>query len=428
MRVQPSIAIVAGLGVLALGLLFAWSWFDSAGGPSSSGAGTDAQRGSEIRGASQRAPGLDAHEVDEPVAPARSVGGSIVNDESGPLAEGRIDLWCDDGRLGARVPVDADGNFAGPACSGRTCARLVHPAFEQPEAWELDPGVMRELAVARAPGLVGMVESTDGEPIASANILLRRGQLRATARSDADGSFAVALPSERPCDACDREGVGRCRAAGDRSVADPANLLVWAREFAPHEIEVELQGEKQLRLELSPPAPAITGRIVGPDGTPIGRRTIVHAINREREAEQHSVQVDADGSFSLADLADANYRIRAIRDGHELAVLESAAPGEQVELRVSRALHGRDLHVEVHDAEDRPTPGARVDGGPFRGTKTDESGHVEASEVLPGSYTLSVRVPGCSIVRTVVEVGSVPDTAVHELVRLPVGCVISGPD
>jgi hypothetical protein len=424
MRVQPSIAIVAGLGVLALGLLFAWSWFDSDPGPANPEAGTQTPGGSEIRSAGAR--GSHDPGIDEAGAATRSVGGSLVDDESGPLAEGRIDLWCDDGRLGSRVRVEADGTFVGPACSGRTCARLVHPMFEQPEAWELEPGVMRELVVARSPGLLGTVVSTIGEPIPSANFLLTREQLRATARSDVDGSFGLALARERPCDACDRDGA--CRVAGDRSTADLARLLVWAPGFAPLELEVALGHENPLHVVLMPPAPPITGRVIGPDGRPIGLRTVVHAINREREAERHAAAVDADGSFSFADLADADYRIRAIRDGHELVVLDRAVPGEQLELRVERELVGRDLHVEVRDDEDQPTSGARVDGGPFRGDKTDAAGRVEAHEVLPGSYTLSVRVLGCSVVRTVVEVGPGPDTAVHELVRLPVGCVTSGPE
>jgi hypothetical protein len=427
MRVEPSIAIVAGLGVLALGLLVAWGWFGAVEAPPSSGAGARASE-AETRSASRGGQGPDRDGGHEADASALRVGGSIVDDESGPLTEGRVDLVCEDGRLGSRVRVDDEGNFEGPACSGQTCARLVHPVFEQPEAWAFEPGSVRELAVVRAGGFAGTVVSTLGEPIPNANLLLRRGELRATARSDADGGFALALPRERPCDACDRPGVDRCRAAGDRPTTDLANLLVWAPEFAPRELEVALDGQDSLELVLSPPAPAITGRIIGADGMPIGLRIMVLAINLEREAEQHAAEVDADGSFSFADLADAHYRIRAIRDGHELAVLDSAAPGDQVELRIERALHASDLRVEVRDADDRPTSGARVDGGPFRGAKTDEAGQVEAQDVLPGSYTLSVRVPGCPIVRMGIEVPADTEAAVHELLRLPADCVISGPD
>lgn len=215
---------------------------------------------------------------------------------------------------------------------------------------------------------------------------------------------------------------------GDPQTAGPASLLVWAPGFAPQEIELALAPQTGLRVVLSAPAPAITGRIVGPDGIPIGLRTVVFATNREREAEQHAAVVGADGAFSFADLADAVYRIRAIRDGQELAAQDRAAPGDRVELRVERALHGRDLHVEVHDDDDHPIPGARVDGGPFRGAKTDESGRVEAREVLAGLHTLSVRVVGCPVVRTDVEIDPEADTPVHELVRLPAGCVTSGSD
>lgn len=433
MRVWPRHAIAAAVGLLALGLLWIclWIWGETRstatrGSPSEdqrrSGQGVDAghERRSDGPREGEQAGGAG-------VSTRNSVGGSLVDDESGPLAEGRVDLWCEDGQLGSRMKVDADGNFVGPACSGRTCVRLVHPVFEQPEAWELEPGVMRELAVVAAPGIAGTVESGSGEPIASANLLLRLGSLRASARTDADGTFALALPRERPCDACDGGRVDGCR-VGDPVTRGQANLLVWAPEFAPREMDVALEAQAALRVVLSAPAPAITGRIVGPDGAPIGLRTVVLATNREREAEQHAAAVDPDGSFSFTQLADANYRIRALRDGQELAVVDRAAPGDRVELRVERALHGRDLHIEVHDDDQHPARGARVDGGPFRGAKTDESGRVEAREVLPGTYTLSVRVAGCPVVRTDVEVGPEANTPIHELVRVPAGCVTSDSD
>lgn len=429
MRVEPGIAV--GVAVLALGLLLTWAWFESAERADEPQSAATNQSESETVIGSRSGDGIRTRDRDDPGAPTRSVGGSLIDEQSGPLTDGRVDLWCDDGRLGSRVKVDADGNFVGPACSGRTCARLVHPAFEQPEAWELEPGLMRELSVAPAPGVAGTVVSISesGEEIADANLLLRQGELRATGRTDADGTFALALPRERPCDACDGERVEGCR-AGDDPPITPATLLVWAREWAAREIEVVLAPQTSLRVVLAVPAPAITGRIVGRDGSPIALRTVVLAINREREAEQHAAVVDAKGSFEFTSLADAEYRIRAIRDGQELAVLDSAAPGDRVELRVERALHARDLHIEVHDHDDRPIPGARVDGGPFRGAKTDEFGLVEAREVLPGRYTLSVRVSGCPVVRTSAEVGpeADADTPMHELIRLPAGCVMSGSD
>jgi hypothetical protein len=305
----------------------------------------------------------------------------------------------------------------------------VHPVFEQPEAWVLEPGVTRELVVARAPEIAGTVVDELGEPIANANFLLRQGRQRATARSDVEGSFAMSLPRERLCDACDGAQIDACR------VGDPptemtlsSNLLVWAPELAPRTIELELAPQTSLRVVLSSPAPAITGRVVGADGVPIGLRTMVLATNREQEGEQHAAAVAVDGTFSFTDLADADYRIRAVRDGQELAALDSAAPGDRAELRLERALRGRDLRVEIRDGGDHPIPGARVDGGPFRGMQTDASGRVEAPEVLPGRHTLSVRVAGCPVVRKDVIIDREADTPVHELVRLPSGCVMSGSD
>ncbi len=430
MRVQPSIAIAAGVGVLALALLLVFDLGDRNSDRSSTqtGVGTDGETHGAPRGASGREQGPTHRAGDPANVSDRTVGGTLIDSETGPLSEGRVDLWCDDGHLASRVRIDADGNFSGPACDGTTCARLVHSVFEQPEAWELEPDVARELAVVAAPGIEGTVVSTSGEPIPDAKILLGHGSRRATARSDTDGDFALALPRARPCDACDDEAAQvHCRSPTDLATDGSANLFVWASTFAPHELEVTLQRETSVRVVLPPPAAPITGRIVGPDGAPVGPRTVVLATHTERDAEQHAAEVDADGSFSFADLAQAHYRLRAIRDGHELAVLDSAAPGDRVELRVAQAVRGRDLRVEVRDDGDRPTPAVRVDGGPFRGVETDARGRVEADDVLPGSYTLSVRVAGCPVFRTKVEVQPGLDAAL-EIVRLPASCVTSGPD
>lgn len=428
MRVQQKIAIAAGAAVLALGLLIlAIAGGDSTRSIFAPGDRSGAARSTDALATRARERGSDASGVDGADTATSIVAGSLIDEETGPLAEGRVDLWCDDGNLGFRARVDDEGNFAGPACSGRTCARLVHSVFEQPDAWVLEPGVVRELTVVAAPKILGTVISASGEPIPDAKLLLRQGPRRAVARSDQAGAFALALPSGRPCDPCDVEAGPHCRAPEAHSTDRSAKLFVWTAGFASHEVEVTLDREDPMQLVLSPPAPPISGRVVGPDGTPVGLRTVVLAIHGERDAEQHAAEVDSDGSFSLGDLAPGRYHLRAIRDGHELAVLDSAAPGDRVELRVAQPLRGRDLEVEIRDDRDQPTPGAWVDGGPFRGAKTDARGRVEAREVLPGAYTLSVRVAGCPLVRTRVEIGA-GHAVVHELVRLPTTCVISSPD
>lgn len=426
MRVRPRIFIA--VGVLVLGGLLAIGWLRSHDSNAEGGRGrTQPTRAAEAPAARQHG-GVEERESDAANSLGKVVGGSLIDEETGPLAEGRVDLFCDDARSIARAPIDADGNFEGPACSGRTCARLVHATFEQPEPWVLEPGVRRQLAVVAAPTLAGTVVSTSGEPIPDAKFLLRLGPMRASARSDVDGAFTISLPRARPCDPCDGDARVGCRAPEEAPTDGSASLLVWAPQFAPQELELTFERDEPLRVVLSPPAPPITGRVVGSDGTPIGLRFVVLATHREREAEQHAAEVSADGSFSFADLAHAEYRLRAIRDGHELAMLDSAAPGDQVELRVAQTLQGRDLHIEVRDDLDRPTPAVRVDGGPFRGAKTDARGRVEAREVLPGSYTLSVRLAGCPVVRTTIDVdvesGLDP---MHQLVRLPAACVIPGP-
>jgi hypothetical protein len=375
-----------------------------------------------LHGSAQRAPDAKRAVEDPAGLPLRVVGGVLVDPELGPLAAGRVDVWCDDGHLVERVQVDEEGRFVARACTGVTCARLTHPAFEQPEAWALEPGSLPELEVVSAPSVIGYVRSSSEEPVANASLLVRSSDgRRATARSDLDGAFAVSLPGVRPCDPCDRRTMTpECREERGHASPGHAQLLVTAPGFAPLEIEVALDGGEELELHLPSPAAPIRGRVLGREGAPFGSRTVVLATNLEREAEQHAAKVDARGEFELGELAEASYRLRAVRDGRELATLDTAAPGDDVELRADIPARYVDLKLELRDGEGQPVVGAQLDGGPLRGAVSDASGRVEAVDVLPGNYTLRVRAADCPAVR--VEIELAPAAQLPEIVVLPQEC------
>ena len=362
-----------------------------------------------------------------PAAPR--VGGVIIAADQGPLTLGAIELWCDDGQLAARARVDEDGSFSAPACATTTCVRLRHPSFEQPIAWELGPNERREFTVGSAPGISGVVLSPLGQGVADASLIVRSDDgRRAAARTDAAGEFTAALPRLRPCDACDLErGSPVCSEQPLDGDGDhlAARVLVSAPEFAPGEFEVELELEPGAgavaQLELEPPAAPITGVVRGADGALFDSRTKVLATNVERAEEQHHAQLEA-GQFELSGLADARYRLRAIRDGREVASLDSAAPGDQVELRAEQGAGGIALQLEILDASARPVADVRVDGGPFVGAVSDAQGRVEAAEVAAGSYTLRLRAADCSAIRVVVDVTLARAGAMHQVLRLPSSC------
>ncbi|KIG12393.1 hypothetical protein DB30_01515 [Enhygromyxa salina] len=358
------------------------------------------------------------------------VGGVFVSPEDGPLTLGAIELWCANGQLGARAQLDEDGSLLAPACSTTTCVRLRHPAYEQPIAWELAPDERREFEVAAAPRISGSVHSPLGPAVADASLVLRSDDgRRAHARTDAAGEFAVALPGLRPCDACDRGAgdarSGLCRATALDQAPLPARVLVSAPGFAPTEFQVELEPDAETvsTFVFDPSAAPITGVVRGADDELFDARTKVLATNVEREDEQHHAPV-VDGRFALTGLAEARYRLRAVRDGRELAVLDSVGAGDEVELRAEQPARGVVLQLRILDGSGSPAPGVRVDGGPFAGGVTDAAGHLEASDVASGSHTLRLRAAGCSVVRAVVEV-TPPPTPARRTLRLPASCDLS---
>ncbi|PRQ07929.1 carboxypeptidase-like regulatory domain-containing protein [Enhygromyxa salina] len=360
-----------------------------------------------------------------PILPgAPLIGGVFVSPDEGPLTLGAIELWCADGQPGARAQLTEDGSLLAPACPTTTCVRLRHPAFEQPSAWELAPDERREFEVAAAPKISGIVRSPLGDAVVDASLAVRSDDgRRAHARTDMDGEFAVALPGLRPCDACDlQRGPPTCREAAPSEDRLRAQVLVSAPAFAPTELEVELdaQSDAVSELVLDPAAAPITGVVRGSDGELFDDRTKILATNSERPDEQHHARV-VDGQFALAGLAQARYRLRAVRDGRELGILASVSPGDEVELNVEQPARGVTLELLVLHASGRPADGVRVDGGPFVGGGTDHEGHLAAADVAPGDYTLRLRAAECSVVRAVVEVTSQP-TGPRRTLHLPSAC------
>lgn len=352
---------------------------------------------------------------------APRIRGRITETTSGPLTEGRVDLYCLGSAYHVSTAVGEDGEFEAPACDhGPTCVRLIHPGVEQTRGWALESDTVIELEVEPAPKLSGVIVGPDREPVPGAEILVQHGATRIASTSDAAGEFAVALPRGRPCDPCDVDGETDCLdpPAPD---SEPARISISAPKLAPTEVELALDGDAPVEIELAPPAPALIGQVLDVDGNPLDERTRVLASNRAREHEQHAAEVDAEGRFQFDGLAVAEYSLRAIRDEQEIATFDLARPGEAIELRSRHAARGSTLTIEVVDADGEPIAGIRVDGGPWRAAISDADGRVEATAVLPGSYTVRVRAGECPPVRERIELE--PDTAnLLRRVQLPRSC------
>ncbi len=352
---------------------------------------------------------------------AGRIAGRIVDRESGPLAEGRLDVYCVGAVHQGSARIGEDGEFELPACAtGPSCLRSIHPGSEQPLAWEIERPTQIELEVEPAPQLSGTIFDPRGEVVANAELLVRRGARDYTSSSDAAGEYAIALPRLRPCDSCDEDRRG-CEPDPGRA-SETASVMASAPSFSPVVLDVELEAAVVLDITLGPPGPALRGRVLGEDGQPFDARTRVLASNVAREQERHAASVDARGGFEFDGLAsDAEYSLRAIRDEREIAALARAGPGDVVELRSDLPARGSPLTVEIVTLEGQAITGARVDGGPFWAAISDAEGRVEATDVLPGRYTVRVRAPDCPVIREAIVLE--PDVSAWlRRVHLPEDC------
>lgn len=335
------------------------------------------------------------------------------------IGAGMVELRCVDApELRERQPLGPEGIVRSELCpTGLTCLRLEHGSLQQGEPWVVEPGRSVEFGVESQALVDGQVMDRQGTALAGAQLRLSLpGSRELGARTDLDGAFAVLVPALRPCDACDLEAGPHCQGFDSLYAArDPsaARIFVHAPGYAPETFELDrFEG---LELVVSPPAPAVSGHVLGAGGQAFTLRTKVLATNMERAGEQHVAFVDEQGRFRLEGLADARYRLRAVRDGLMLAALEEVTPGEEVELRASRDARGSTLRVRVLDARGEPQIAVQIDGGPFRAEFTDEQGWVEARRVLSGDYSLRVSTGRCAAAGLVAKVSPAAGDQVSEL-------------
>jgi hypothetical protein len=340
------------------------------------------------------------------------IAGRVIDREDGPLAEGSVALACPDGTSLGRVAIGEDGWFEAPACpDSPTCVRLIHPSSVQARGWRLDAGEAVELEVDPAPRVAGTVLA-DGRAIAAARVVARRGDRRWTASTDVTGAFALPL-GERP------DGANACEFEPPRVDDQPFALLVLAPGHRPWTASVPAAGDEALDILLAEPAAPMTGSLRDPEGRSFDRARVL-ATSRDRPDEAHAAHPDASGRFEFGELGEGVYRLRAIRDGVELVRADGQA-GADVVMVATLPARGPTLELTLRDDRGEPTPGVRVDGGPFRSAHTDEAGQVMATDVFAGGYDLRLRAPepdlgaGCGVSRERIEV---PATAQDWTIRV----------
>ncbi len=415
------------LGGLALAVIAValWLWWTGAGGAGKTGAGKRGRRPA-VAGGPASAGGYGIGHADSDRSGVGKVHGRIVDSDNLPVSEGRVILHCLRPGAEQAYPIDggalevgAEGEFVGPGCRGTICAEFRHTHLLPREPWVFEVNKPEQTVVARPLARVtGTVVDPQGNPVAGARVMVRRGRdddptalppfTSRTTASDAEGVFNFARVERPPCDPCG-EASGRCE-AGDVAEVPAYNALILvarAPGFRSVEKPVEL-GEEDWQITLLPPADPMIGTLQDAEGRAYPRARVL-ARSRARAHEVHQAIVTG-GEFTLAELGEGLYDLRALQDGVELASA-SAEAGEHVALIGDRPAGGPALVVEVRGNDGELVVGASVDGGPFAGAKTDAEGTVRAEDVAPGRYALIIRAPDSGTQRQEIEVPPRPDGA-----------------
>ena len=425
------------IAVVALGLAALWIVL----GGRDRGASDEAADSTAAEGRAA-AQGGGVAESDADLSAAATVRGEIVDEDGQPIDAGTLVLTCLDGDDVRRIPggiieVGEDGTFEGPGCRQKICAELDHPYLLPTEPWLLAPGSETVLHVRSAQRLFGrVVAGKDEAPVAAARVSFMAPEgdddplaaipvrTRSTTTDD-EGAWSVAWIEVPPCSPC-LEARSGCRE--EPALHDAMAVMVRAEGYAP--VTLAYDGEDDRGSSLDAPwvirlpdaGDLLTGTLFDPQGRAYARAYVL-ARSVARPHEQRRAEVDeTTGIFEVDGLGEGAYALRALADGVELAVAEAEA-GDDVELRGALAAGAIGLVVEVR-LGGQAVADAVVDGGPFRGERTDMKGQVSAARVLAGSIALRVRAPGRAAVRREITVApSAPmETdldSIHEVIDLP---------
>ena len=326
---------------------------------------------------------------------------------------------------GASVETDGDGNFElGPAMPGpRTLVARVADGRTGEVRVEVGPDGAKDVVIQleERATLRGVVRSSNGQPVAQANVSLRPEQqpgeptMRLTVNgrdmgsemgtSTADGRFEIGglAAGTHEIQVVDRYGeplpiVGDATIEiAEGSDRDGFELVVEAHDGVIRGMVRTADGtavpDVWVHATLLPEMamPGAPGPDDGGPSTHSEMRMIV-ADDGGAGNGRPPVLTDEEGRFEITGLRDARYELAAESSGGRQRVTEIARPGQDVALALAEL--GRVEGQVTLDGQPLKSFGVRVEGPTARGKQVrDSSGHFELERLDPGTYQLVVTAP-----------------------------------
>jgi protocatechuate 3,4-dioxygenase beta subunit len=293
------------------------------------------------------------------------------------------------------------------------------PGFlDRPDPIEIELGETgapaTDISLERGGTIRGTVADQRGEPVPGASVRVTNSRWSAQASTADDGSFE--LEGAKPGDhrvVANKGWRDELRAPGSTDDSIPGTpVTVVAGEVVEVDLVVETQDG------------TISGRVVDADGGPVADAFIDHsresdsaaaAAGRSRQSVRwgswgrQAILTDTDGAFTLDELADGNYTIRAYRKGGGEAIIEGIAVGStSVQLQIAET--GSIGGVVVFTGGGAPDNFSVTLNDKIQGTwRSDTFFKTE------GKFTISELPPGTYEVAVTADAGDATDTATLEI-------------
>lgn len=336
---------------------------------------------------------------------SRSAFGRVVDRQDRPLPEVEVKLSPGGPAAGGGEAVtartDGEGKFMVaeiPALELDLEARKEGFGPRTVRGVEVPPGRgpvdLGTLVLTPGAVVAGAVRDRGGRPVAGASVWLEedRGGAPPGLRRVLRGEPAATTGED-----------GRFRVA-DLEPGRRIHLAARKEGFVPAMVRgVEAPTREPVSLVLDP-ASRVSGLVVTGEGQPVAGAQVelagaepppgVAGVPRRSSDDSRSAVTEADGRFTLDEVAPGAFEVRATAEGYQPAkpvALEvvSGKPVEGVRLVLAP---GATLEGLITDRGGHPVPGTRVTAGPSA-AMADADGRYRATGIPPGPRTVEVRHP-----------------------------------